>query len=174
MNTYLLKDGETVIIRRGTVEDAVKLSHYISRVAGQTDFLTFEPGEVTGVKNISRENVPAASGLVLLAEVNGKLVGNLNFKRGLRSKVLHAGEFGITVDQQYWGKGIGKLLIANLLEWAQSKQDIRKINLKVRADNHRAIALYKRMGFLEEGLVRREFYSKQMFYDAILMGICLD
>lgn len=173
MKTYL-KNGEPLIIRRGTVEDAVRLSHYISRVAGQSDFLTFAPGEVTGINNTSSEKLHTASGLVLLAEVNGRLAGNLNFMRGARSKISHAGEFGITVDKQYWGQGIGRHLLACFLEWAQRQENIRKINLKVRADNERAIILYKRMGFTEEGLLRREFYSNGIFYDALCMGLCLD
>ncbi|MCE5287127.1 MAG: GNAT family N-acetyltransferase [Pelosinus sp.] len=174
MNTYMLKNGETLIIRRGTVEDAVRLSHYISRVAGQSDFLTFEPGEVTGINNTSNEKPHKASGLVLLAVVNGRLVGNLNFMRGARSKIWHAGEFGITVDKLYWGQGIGRQLIACLLEWAHKQKNIRKVNLKVRSDNERAIILYKRMGFKEEGLLRREFYSNEIFYDALCMGLCID
>jgi RimJ/RimL family protein N-acetyltransferase len=171
---YILENGDTLIIRRGTVEDAVRLSHYISRVAGQSDFLTFEPGEVTGINNTSHEKLPTASGLVLLAEVNGRLVGNLNFMRGARSKIWHSGEFGITVDKLFWGQGIGRKLIACLLEWARKQKNIRKINLKVRSDNERAIALYKCMGFEEEGLLRREFYSKEIFYDALCMGQCID
>lgn len=174
MNTYVMKNGETLTIRRGTVEDAVRLSHYISRVAGQSDFLTFASGEVTGINNTSSEKLHTASGLVLLAEVNGRLAGNLNFMRGARSKICHAGEFGITVDKLYWGQGIGRHLITCLLEWARKEKNIRKVNLKVRADNERAIILYKRMGFSEEGCLTREFYSNGIFYDALCMGLCID
>jgi ribosomal protein S18 acetylase RimI-like enzyme len=47
--------------------------------------------------------------------------------------------------------GIGNAL---LTEWAVSMPEIEKVTLAVRADNYRAIALYKKHGFVQSGYLK--------------------
>jgi len=54
------------------------------------------------------------------------------------------------VLKEYRGLGIGKLLIGNLLKWAEHNPYIEKISLGVFSTNERAITLYKKLGFVEE------------------------
>lgn len=112
--------------------------------------------------------------LFLIAEVKGTIVGNLIFRGGVRVRTQHVGEFGVSIIKEYWGFGIGKLLIEELLEWARKGGIIKKINLKVRTDNHSAIYLYKKMGFQDEGLLTREFLIDGEFVDRFQMGLQID
>ena len=65
--------------------------------------------------------------------------------------------------------GIGKLLITELLNWAEQNSSIEKISLGVLSTNHRAIALYKSMGFIEEGRKIKEIkFSEDSYADDIL------
>jgi RimJ/RimL family protein N-acetyltransferase len=50
---------------------------------------------------------------------------------------------------------------------------VTKINLRVRSDNVRAIALYERKGFEREGLLRRGMRVDDVYYDLLAMGLCL-
>lgn len=50
----------------------------------------------------------------------------------------------------------------------------RKINLRVRTDNAAGIKLYKKLGFLEEGKLKRDFCIDGEFYDSLLMGLLID
>ncbi len=52
------------------------------------------------------------------------------------------------------GRGIGARLMADLLAWARDNKRLQKIELLVRASNARAIRLYERLGFVEEGRLR--------------------
>ena len=72
-----------------------------------------------------------------------------------------------------WGsaKCVGSVLIKYLVSWARDSQIIRKINLKVRTDNFRAINLYKRLGFISEGIITREFFINGEFFDSMHMGL---
>ena len=70
--------------------------------------------------------------------------------------------------------GIGEELIRYLIDWSRSSGIIRKINLKVRTDNARGIRLYKKLGFEEEGTVRRDFQLDGVFYDSMLMGMLIE
>lgn len=51
---------------------------------------------------------------------------------------------------------------------------IRKINLIVRNDNFAAIHVYKKLGFIEEGVITRNLQINGRFYDALFMGYTID
>ena len=62
-------------------------------------------------------------------------------------------------------------MVDTLLKWAAASQIIRKINLRVRPDNDRAIALYQRKGFQIEGTISREMLLDGKFFDHYFMGL---
>ncbi|RKD34277.1 GNAT family N-acetyltransferase [Thermohalobacter berrensis] len=177
-NKYKLKNNKALIIREAEPCDAKDLIQYINKVAGESDNLTFGEGEfnvnVEQEKKIIQNSLNSPRDLFLIAEVDGRIVGNLTFRSGKRPRTKHSGEFGITVLKKYWGLGIGKLLMKTLLDWAKSEGQIKKINLRVRFDNHKAIKLYEKMGFEKEGKIKRGFLVNGKFIDIIAMGICLD
>ncbi len=59
-----------------------------------------------------------------------------------------------------WGKGYAKEASNKVINFCFQKLHIRKITLGVVADNAAAVALYKKMGFVIEGV-----YKKHGFYD---------
>lgn len=171
-------NNEKVIIRKANTSDAKALIKYLNIIGGESDFLTFGMGqfgrsveqEEDFIENaLGKENV-----LFIIAEVNGKVVGNLNFSGGLRQRTVHVGQFGVSILKEYWGNGIGEELIKYLISWSKSSGIIRKINLRVRIDNTRGIKLYKKLGFLEEGIAKRDFLINDEFYDSLLMGLLID
>ena len=79
----------------------------------------------------------------------------------------------MSVHKDYWGQGIGILLLDSLLKWANDNSAVTKIHLSVRTDNHRAIDLYQRKGFVVEGTIRNDFFLDGTYYDHHLMGLDL-
>ena len=66
--------------------------------------------------------------------------------------------------------GIGALLIQALLGWAEIHPTLEKVGLAVFATNLRAIFLYKKLGFLEEGRRHKEIkFGPNEYVDDILM-----
>ena len=167
-----------VTIRRAVKSDAAGIIEYCNIIGGESNFLTFDKGkfgmsveqEEAFIEGLLKRN----NALFIIAEIDGRVVGNLNFSGGLRERTAHCGEFGVSVLKEYWGNGIGEALINYLIEWSKSSGIIRKINLRVRTDNVRGIQLYKKLGFAEEGTVKREFYIDGEFYDSLLMGLLID
>jgi RimJ/RimL family protein N-acetyltransferase len=169
------KDGRALLIREAEGDDAGAVLAYIDLISRETDFLTFGPGEFSLTREEERDYLEkcrcAENCLYLLALAEGNIVGTLTFQAGTRARVRHAGEFGISVLKAYRGVGIGSVLIDSLLEWARNTGVIRKINLRVRADNHRAIGLYERKGFVVEGTLRKEIFLDGVYYDNLWMGL---
>jgi RimJ/RimL family protein N-acetyltransferase len=75
------------------------------------------------------------------------------------------------VRRSAWGRNIGSLMIDTLIGWAQSGDLITKINLRVRTDHTRAIALYKHKGFAIEGTLTRAVRINGQYFDQFWMGL---
>lgn len=63
----------------------------------------------------------------------------------------HAMMLGISVAQEAQGQGVGQALMAAMCDWADRWGQVLRLELTVFVDNPRAIALYRRHGFQEEG-----------------------
>ena len=75
----------------------------------------------------------------------------------------------IAVAPEHQGQGIGAALLEACFDWALQGGLLRKINLQVRADNTRAIALYERKGFAHVGRLHQEMYLHGTYYDVLWM-----
>lgn len=171
-------NNEEIIIRKAKKSDAKALIEYLNVIEGESDYLTFGAGQFGRSVEQQEEFIVNAlnkeNALFIIAEVNGKVVGNLNFSGGIRQRTAHVGEFGVSILKEYWGNGIGEELVKYLINWSKNSGMIRKINLRVRTDNTRGVSLYKKLGFLEEGIIKRDFLINGEFYDSLLMGLLID
>ena len=172
--TYTLKNGASLVVREAEPGDARQLIDHVNRVAGESDYLSLGAGEL-GLTEAEEADFlarchAADNHIYLVALVEDVIVGNLNFSGGRRPRVRHSGELGMSVFKAYWGQGVGSLLLDTLLEWAEHSGVVTKINLRVRADNHRAVALYERKGFVVEGRLTKEMFVDGRYYDLLAMG----
>ncbi|HWE16653.1 MAG TPA: GNAT family N-acetyltransferase [Hyphomicrobiaceae bacterium] len=78
-----------------------------------------------------------------------------------------------TVGPSAWGWSVGCRLIGRTLEAARAFP-IARVELLVRAGNSRAIALYRKVGFEEEGRRRRALLVNGVYYDDITMALLFD
>lgn len=174
---YTLKSGITLEIREALESDAGELVQYVEEISVECDYLSFGPGEfgiseeeeVEFLKSFREEN----GKVYILGLVDQKIVASISFSNGKRKRVQHYGEFGMSVRKEYWGIGIGSILIDTLIDWAKSHELVTKINLMVREDNNRAIGLYIKKGFKIEGRIPRGIRFKEAYYDVYCMGLCL-
>jgi len=173
-----LKNGQVMDIREASPEDAGALIAYVEEVCGESDNLTFGPGEfgmtLAEEEAFLRGAAAAAGQVYFLGLVGGRIVAALNFAAGKRPRTRHAGEFGLSVRKEYWGLGAGGAMIDMLIKWAMETSVIHKIDLHVRVDNDRAIALYRKKGFALEGTLRAEISIDGRFFDLHAMGLMLD
>ncbi|HEX7021600.1 MAG TPA: GNAT family protein [Trueperaceae bacterium] len=170
-------DDLAVLLREAVPGDAGTLLDYIEQVSGETENLTFGPGEFgLGVREEAeylRACHAQENSVYLLALHQEQIIGSINFAAGRRPRVRHSGELGMSVRQPYWGLGVGSLLLDALTAWARQTGVITKLNLRVRTDNERAIRLYQRKGFVREGTLRREMLVGGRYCDLYWMGLVL-
>jgi RimJ/RimL family protein N-acetyltransferase len=70
-----------------------------------------------------------------------------------------------------WDKGLGEDAIGVLLNHAFNTKNLHRVWLRVAEYNHRAMACYRKCGFMEEGRLRQDHYHKGEWKDALLMSI---
>ncbi len=173
--TKALSSGVTLTIRDAEPADAAAALDYVVGVSTESDFLTMAPGEFelteAQERAVLERYLNTENHVFMLAEVEGKIVGICNFAGGRRKRQQHTGSFGISVRKAYWGQGIGRVMLEALLNWARRSPVVEKVNLQVRADNHRAVSLYEKMGFTLEGTERDGLRVNGVSYDLRLMGI---
>ncbi len=83
---------------------------------------------------------------------------------------MHVRGLGISVAQDCQGQGIGDRLMAALLDWADNWAGVLRIELTVFTDNARAIALYQRHGFVQEGVMRAYALRAGVYADTLAMA----
>ena len=171
-------DGAPVRIRPATDPDGAAVLAHLRAAGAESPFLTFGaegPGRSAEEQSAILGSLAASdNGLALVAEWGGRVVGCLTFSGGSRARLRHVGEFGISVDRACQGCGVGRRLIELLLAWAEGSGVVRKVNLRVRVDNARAIALYESLGFATEGRLTRDTLIDGHFHDVLLMGRAVD
>lgn len=97
-------------------------------------------------------------GSALTAEWNGIPCAMANLYIQPYKKMSHQCLFSIIVEEQRRGKGVGKILLENLMKLAKEKFNIELLHLEVYEGNP-AQNLYKRLGFKEFG--RQERFIKE-------------
>ena len=171
--TERLRDGGSVLVRRAAPEDAAAhLANFVAVAAERVYLMSETPGR--SVDEIARQfrDADPRSELWLMAEVDGRVVGGADFQRGRWTKNEHTATLGVLLTPAARGRGIGEVLMRHGIEWARSV-GIRKLKLGVFASNERAVALYRRLGFVEEGRLRGEVVLDERPTDEIVMALWL-
>jgi len=83
------------------------------------------------------------------------------------------GEFGMLVDRDWRGRGVGSALVQAAIALAR-QQGLHKLSLEVFAHNAAGIALYRKCGFVEEGRRPGQYRrASGELWDTIIMGRAL-
>lgn len=80
-------------------------------------------------------------------------------------------ELGVSIgDADLRRQGLGKLAVEALMVFGFDDLNLRRIHLRVTADNAAAIALYQSVGFVEEGRLRGHYYRDGHYIDVLVFG----
>jgi ribosomal protein S18 acetylase RimI-like enzyme len=88
-----------------------------------------------------------------VALIAGRVVGWCDALPYWQPTRAHTAVLGLGVLAAYRGQGIGKALLHATLERARAA-GLTRIELTVRENNQRVVALYERFGFVREGIQR--------------------
>lgn len=164
---------DRVVIRPAAPEDAAALLELKLALDDETPFMMLEPGErrETAAELAAHIAALARRGncALLVADVRDALVGYVEAEGGAFARNRGCASIVLGVRQSWSGRGIGSALVREVVAWAD-RHDVHRLELTVRVDNARAIALYRRCGFEVEGTRRQALRVSATYADELWMA----
>ena len=122
-----------------------------------------------------RDRIPVDKNNFILGcyeDEDKKLVGIVAFYQEERIKVKHKAYVrSMYVKQEYRRKGIGELLLQELIEKAKAIKEIEILLLDVVANNISAIQLYLSSGFKIYGIEKMAYKLNNQYFDMDYMSL---
>lgn len=140
---------QEVIIRHAKAADfeAIKNIYAAESVYAETLQLPF-PTDELWQSNLA--NRPAGS-YRLVAEMAGEIVGEIGLSASQNPRRKHVVSFGMGVKAAFHRQGIGRQLLAAVIDLSDNWLNATRMEISVYTDNTAAIALYQKFGFKIEG-----------------------
>lgn len=168
------KNNKIINFRYPTIDDAEILKNYINKISLEKTYISYQ-GEQQTLEEEKQWLESIIKGINenkcvhILAFIDKKLVGGSDISLG-KYFAKHVGNFGITIDIDYRGLGIGKKIMEITINEAVKKLNgLKIIKLGVFSNNTIAQNLYKKMGFVEFGRLPHGAKHRNDYVDEILM-----
>lgn len=116
-----------------------------------------------------KEKLAEENDFKVFIEDNRRLIAKMEVEWDKRAKVRHIAEvYGVYIDPQYRGKGLGKMLM-DAVEKLAPQHDIKKLWLDVVVTQAPAMGLYRKLGFREIGRTEMSIQVDGAYHDKLLM-----
>ncbi len=168
----MMNNGKEALIRNGEGSDGQEVFDVFNRTHEETDYLLTYPDEnafdAQEEAAFLEKKTDSPDEIELVAVVDGKIAGTAGIEAvGKKDKIRHRAEFGICILKEYWGLGLGKALTKACIRCAK-EAGYAQLELDVVAENERAIAMYRNLGFVEFGRNPRGFKSRITGYQELV------
>lgn len=168
------KSGKDILVRYPEMEDLEKLLDYINKLSDERTFITYQ-GEHENLKSEGKwlkgqlKDIENKKTVYLLVFCGDSLIGSCEINLGDKVE-KHIGVLGITIAKDFRGDGLGKILMD--LIFTESKKELSAliiVTLEVYSTNEIARNLYKKVGFVEYGILPQGISRNGKFEDQVLM-----
>lgn len=109
------------------------------------------------------------NGPVYYAINNDQVVGWSDVFPEENPRQNHRGGLGMGLLPEFRGQGLGSKLLSSVLDHAK-KFGLEKVELNVYTSNTPTVALYKKFGFEQEGLIKKYRKLDGQYFDCLAMG----
>jgi RimJ/RimL family protein N-acetyltransferase len=165
-----LRDGRVCEIRLVAPEEAQAFVEFMQQLFAESNhFFSRDQADMTVAQAHDFLEAENRKGRVLGAYVDGQLMGNIDISRQTPARRNHVASFSMGLLNALQRQGIGRALVEEAIAWAKRKGNIEKVTLYVRSHNAPALALYQKLGFIEEGRRVKEWRVGGEYVDEVLM-----
>ncbi|QCO15874.1 GNAT family N-acetyltransferase [Azospirillum brasilense] len=162
-----------VAVREARPGERHALLALVARIDAESDFLLREPGERPFWARDLAAFQASGTSTIFVAEAAGSqspdLIGYLSAHGGRFRRNRGTVTLAVGVRRAWNGRGVATALFAAAERWAR-RIGAHRLELTVAESNGRALALYERLGFLDEGLMRDVLRVNGAWRSERLMG----
>jgi putative acetyltransferase len=157
-----------MVIRPIKIEDAADMNRMRVMSGVRENILGVASERVSDTEAFIRALSP--NDHLLVAEVNGIVVGCAGLQVSPKPRTRHTAGFGIMIHAGHQRQGIGKALMEAVLDIADNWLKLKRVDLCVFVENEAAVALYRKMGFVVEGTKKYAAVRNGLYSDEYLMA----
>lgn len=160
------------VIRPAKPDDAVALLTFLGIVGSENNFLSYGAQAVGGAGKSGEEiikNCTQGSDRLIIAELDGRIVGAADLRAGHRAPIAHTAEIGLSVLREHGKQGIGRSLLEYLIQNAKKGRRLRSLTATVSANDAAAASLCRRYGFTQMGRYPQFFHVGGEYVDGLMM-----
>jgi phosphinothricin acetyltransferase len=111
---------------------------------------------------------------VIVAELDGNVVGfgmysEFRFREAYKFTVEHS----VYVNENFHGKGIGKLLLQELITLAR-KQNLHTMIAVIDSENQGSVEFHEKFGFATVGIIRESGYKFDRWLHSVFMQLIFE
>lgn len=168
--------GVAMHLRSATGDDAEAVNALVRGVLEERQHFALLPEEFRKTDAAQRRWIEARRAaerdLLLVVERAPLIVAMVEVVADERARMSHGATLTLLVDRAHRRAGLGEALLRRVVAWAGASHGLERLNLGALSTNAAAIALYRKVGFVEEG--RRRGAVKidgDSLADEILMGL---
>jgi RimJ/RimL family protein N-acetyltransferase len=107
--------------------------------------------------------------LLAIETLAGEFVGSVGL-HGIDARNRQA-ELGIWIARPYWDKGYGTDAVRLATRFGFREMNLQRVFLRVYETNPRGRRAYEKVGFKEEGRLRRSQFIDGQYVDVVVMGL---
>ena len=163
---------QALTIRRSSPDDAPALVRLFTDEDLYGNTLQLPYPDLEGWrKRLADIAQPGTSDISLVGLRDGEVVASAGlYRRSPTLRQRHVASVGMSVAREAQGQGIGRQMLAALVDYADNWAQVLRLELTVFADNERAIGLYKKLGFEVEGRHRADTLRNGRYHDSLTMA----
>ncbi len=155
-------------------QDVDNIMTWVNEPAVVGNFATFSGAPMTREDELGwvRRTLAQPSERVwsVFADADGRYLGQVGLHQiHARSRV---GRLAVVIATRgEMGKGYGSAAISRVLDHAFGELGLHKVWLMVFSHNTRSRGIYQRLGFVEEGVLREEYFHDGQWHDMVRMSM---
>ncbi|WP_216829504.1 GNAT family N-acetyltransferase [Alkalihalobacterium elongatum] len=167
--TFTAKNGTQVTIRPVTIKDSKGIVDAVAEIVAEGTFLQKESARTEEEEQQFIQEMKENDNMYVVVDIDGKVSGLARVIRGSLEMKQHTGLFRTWLTSNAQGKGIGKKLMNYTFNWCKTNH-LHKLCLTVFASNEIALELYKKAGFVVEGIQKEQVCLKGKYDDEVFMA----
>lgn len=171
----ILKNGKDVLIRQAELSDAKNLLNCIKTYIPTSNYIPKLESEFKLTVEQEKEWINSFlindNSLLLVAEYEGEIIGNIDLTGNRRKIMEHTAVIGMGMLQEWQNIGLGTALLSAIIEWAKNNPILELIWLQVYTENESGLNLYRKMGFVENGIIKNFFKKDNKYFHNLTMTL---
>lgn len=171
-----LRDGRMVLVREVEHRDGPGMVRLLRDVAQERAYTLLEPDEIDAreaamLRDMGEKSADELRLLARCGDGDSDVIADLTLGTKNYRRIAHVAKLGMEIRKDFRGAGLGDAMLRFALAWAAAHPVIARVELQVFAKNARAIGLYRKHGFAEEGRRRKYMRVGETYHDDLVMGM---